>query len=92
MKAEELYEGFPKGREYRKEAIQEWSEKVEEAELHLRKKGKAEFEQLKKDFDRCWRKLASMRYEKPESAVVQMEIEKHYGFIREFWGNTAESC
>jgi len=88
MKAEELYEGFPKGREYRKEAIQEWGEKVEEAELHLRKKGKLEFEQLKKDFDRCWRKLASMRYEKPESEAVQNEIAKHYSFIREFWGTS----
>jgi len=88
LRTEELYEGFPKGREYRKEAIQEWGEQVEQAELHLRKKGKAEFEQLKKDFDRCWKKLASMRYEKPQSEVVQSEIEKHYGFIREFWGTT----
>lgn len=88
MKAEELYEGFPQGRAYRKEAIQEWGEKVEEAELHLRKKGKVEFEQLKKDFDRCWRKLASMRYEKPENEAVQAEIAKHYGFIREFWGTS----
>lgn len=88
MKAEELYEGFPKGREYRKEAIQEWGEKVEEAELYLRKKGKTEFEQLKKDFDRCWRKLASMRYEKPECEAVQTEIAKHYTYIREFWGTS----
>ncbi|MEL6941305.1 MAG: MerR family transcriptional regulator [Bacteroidota bacterium] len=88
LKAEELYEGFSKGREYRKEAIKEWGEQVEEAELELRKKGKVAFEQLKKDFDRCWRKLASMRFEKPQSEVVQTEIAKHYGYIREFWGTT----
>lgn len=90
MTVDELYDGFPKGKAYREEAAQKWSEAVKQSENHLRKKTKAEFNKLKKDFDECWNKLGTMYHLDPTSDEVQVEITKHYHLTRAFWG-TAQS-
>ena len=86
----ELYEGFPegKGETYRQEAIDNWGQVVEDSEKHLMKMGKTDFNQLKKDFDTCWRKLASLVSKDPRGAECQTEIAKHYQYILQFWGET----
>jgi len=50
------------------------------------KMGKPNFQQLKNDFDKCWRKLASLVSEDPHGAECQKEIAKHYEYILQFWG------
>ncbi|MEM1135921.1 MAG: MerR family transcriptional regulator [Bacteroidota bacterium] len=85
---EELYEGMPKEKAeaYRNEAMGKWKNEVEKSENHLRNMSKSSLDQLKKDFDKLWRKLATMTKEDPSSQHVQKEIAQHYAFIRQFWG------
>ncbi|GAB3997431.1 MerR family transcriptional regulator [Spirosoma daeguense] len=87
---EELYEGFPKGQEYRAEAVEKYGEKIiEDSEAKLRSMGKAGFEQLKADQLDIAQKLASLVNEDPASNVVQQQIARHYVNIRGFWGEEA---
>ncbi|GAB4034656.1 MerR family transcriptional regulator [Spirosoma gilvum] len=87
---EELYEGFPKGKEYRQEAIEKYGAKaVEDSEAKLQGMGKAGFEQLKADQQNIAQKLASMVNQDPTSPAVQQQIARHYANIRGFWGEEA---
>ncbi|WP_080057849.1 MerR family transcriptional regulator [Spirosoma aerolatum] len=84
---EELYEGFPKGREYRQEAIEKYGqEAVESSEAKLQQMGKAGFEELKADQQAIAQKLTAMVDLDPTSLVVQQQIARHYANIRGFWG------
>ena len=87
---ETLYEGLPadKIEPYRQEARENWGEAFERSERHLSKMQKGDLQNLKKDFDICWRKLASMCEQgaSPSAAEVQAEIAMHYQYIRQFWG------
>lgn len=91
MTAKELYEGFLKGKEYRMDAQRKWKKEVEQSEVYLQKKSKSEFERLKNDFEACTEKLTKMREKAPTSETVQVAIQEHYQFIREFWGTVNES-
>ena len=91
MTTDELYEGFDKGKTYRKEASKKWNKAVQKSENHLRKKSKADFEQLKNDFNDVWRTLSTMKEQDPTSEAVQALIAKHYAYTREFWGTTQEA-
>lgn len=84
---EELYEGFPKGQEYRQEAVANYGEdEVEASEQNLRQRGKAGFEQLKADQKDIAKTLMSLVAQDPTSASVQQQIARHYANIRGFWG------
>lgn len=86
---EELYEGFPKGQEYRQEAVAKYgAETVEESENKLRQMGKAGFEKLKADQLDIARTLASMVHLDPTSNAVHQQIARHYQNIRGFWGES----
>ncbi|WP_420146725.1 MerR family transcriptional regulator [Spirosoma sp.] len=86
---EELYEGFPRGQEYRQEAIEKYGAKtIEESERKLKQMGKAGFEQLKADAQDIAQKLAGMIHLDPKSNVVQQQIARHYQNIRGFWGES----
>ncbi|MBD2755849.1 MerR family transcriptional regulator [Spirosoma validum] len=86
---EELYEGFPKGQEYRQEAIDKYGAKtVEDSEQKLRQLDKAGFEQLKADQQDIAQTLAGMVNLDPASAIVQQQIARHYQNIRGFWGES----
>ncbi|GAB3942660.1 MerR family transcriptional regulator [Spirosoma harenae] len=88
---DELYEGFPKGQEYRQEAIEKYGAKtVECSEAKLRQMGKAGFEQLKAEQLDIAKKLANLVAQDPTSAVLQQQIARHYANIRGFWGE--ETC
>ncbi|MBD2703122.1 MerR family transcriptional regulator [Spirosoma sp. BT702] len=87
---EELYEGFPKGQEYREEAVEKYGAKtIEDSEAKLRQLGKAGFEQLKADQLDIAQKLASLVHQDPTSPAVQEQIARHYVNIRGFWGEEA---
>ncbi|MBN8823397.1 MULTISPECIES: MerR family transcriptional regulator [unclassified Spirosoma] len=84
---EELYEGFPKGREYRQEAIEKYGkEAIESSEAKLQQMGKAGFEQLKADQQAIAQILTAMVDHDPASLAVQQQIARHYVNIRGFWG------
>ncbi|MVM32124.1 MerR family transcriptional regulator [Spirosoma sp. HMF4905] len=86
---EELYEGFPKGKTYRQEAVAKYgAEEVETSEQNLRQRGKTGFEQLKADQKAITKTLIGMVKQDPTSAVVQQEIAHHYANIRGFWGES----
>jgi DNA-binding transcriptional MerR regulator len=86
---DELYEGFPKGQEYRQEAVAKYGAKtVEDSEAKLRQLGKAGFEQLKADQEEIAKTLASMVNQDPTSPAVQQQIARHYQNIRGFWGDS----
>ena len=92
LKDEELYEGLPKEKAaaYRKEAEEKWGkDAVERSENYLRKMSKEELHTLKADFERNWKKLASMVHEDPASPKVQEEVALHYSMIRQFWGTAS---
>lgn len=87
LKDEELYEGFPKGKEYRKEAIQKYGKgTIKRSENYLKSLGKEGFEKLKKESSEIWMTLFSLRNEDPKSQKVQDQIARHYACIRKFWG------
>jgi len=90
MTYEELYEGFPKEKAeaYRNEAIDKWGDAVYQSEEHLKDLGKDKFQELQQNFAECWQKLAEMSDGDPESPEVQQEIDRHYHYILEFWGET----
>jgi DNA-binding transcriptional MerR regulator len=86
---EELYEGFPKGRAFRQEAIDTYGASVvEESEAKLRKMGKPNFARLKADQQEIAGTLASMMHLDPVSSAVQEQIARHYANIRSFWGDS----
>ncbi|UFH53384.1 MerR family transcriptional regulator [Spirosoma sp. KNUC1025] len=86
---DELYEGFPKGEEYRQEAIAKYgAQTVEESETKLRQMGKAGFEQLKADQLDIAQKLVGLMQMDPTSGPVQQQIARHYQNIRGFWGES----
>ncbi|MEL6559972.1 MAG: MerR family transcriptional regulator [Bacteroidota bacterium] len=84
----ELYEGFPdgKGESYREEALEKWGDAVKDSEKSLMQMSKPDFNQLKQDFDDCWRKLASYVGRDYRDQECQEEIAKHYRYILQFWG------
>lgn len=86
---EELYEGFPKGQEYRQEAVGKYgAATVDESEHKLRQLGKEGVEQLKADQLDIAETLAGMTHLDPTSDVVQQQITRHYQNIRGFWGES----
>lgn len=93
MTPEELYEGFPReqAEAWRQEALDRWGPAVEDSERYLQSLGKEQFDALKEGFAACWKRLAGMHDRDPESPEVQAEVERHYGFIRQFWGVTDPS-
>lgn len=84
----ELYEGFPNGNgeSYRQEALANWGDAVRDSEKSLMQMSKPDFNQLKEDFDVCWRKLASYVNKDHRDRACQEEIRKHYRYILQFWG------
>ncbi|GAB4051423.1 MerR family transcriptional regulator [Spirosoma litoris] len=87
LTTEELYEGFPKGPQYRQEAVTNYgAEEVEASEQNLRQQEKAGFEQLKADQKAIAKTLMSLVKQDPASKVVQQQIARHYDNIRGFWG------
>ena len=88
MSHEELYKGIPKekAQAWRKEAKDKWGSAVDRSEEYLKSLGKQEFDELKAGFAQCWQTLVDMSDGDPESAEVQAEVEKHYHYIRRFWG------
>lgn len=91
---EELYEGLPKEKAaaYKKEAEEKWGkESVERSENYLRQMSKKDLDTLKADFEKNWKKLASMTHEEPTSPQVQEEVALHYSMIRQFWGTASSS-
>lgn len=88
MTDEELYAGFPKGREYRHEAANKYGEEtVSRSEAHLKQMGKAHFEQLKAEQQDIAQTLAGMVAMDPASASVQQQMARHYANIVALWGN-----
>ncbi|SNZ00730.1 MerR family transcriptional regulator [Flagellimonas pacifica] len=89
MKPEMLYKGLSKeiGTVYRQEAIREYGKKViEHAEMELLKLGEADFELLKKNFEKINKELFEMHKTSPSDEKVQQLISSHYQIIRTFWG------
>ena len=91
LSIDELYEGLPREQAtaWREEAKQKWGDAVERSENHLRKKTKAEFEQLASAAAGNRNRLLALMHEDPTSEKVQKEIAEHYALIREFWGTSA---
>lgn len=86
---EELYEGLSKeqAESYRNEAIAKWGQEVvEKSEHQLRKMTKAELNVLKDDFMALNQQLESIKEQDPQSPEVQVLIERHHGYIAQFWG------
>ena len=86
---EELYEGFPKEKNYRTEAVEKYGiEEIEASEESLVQMGKAGFDTLKADQQNIIQTLVTMVHQDPASAVVQQQIVRHYANIRGFWGES----
>ena len=88
---EELYKGFPKevGTAYRKEAMNKYgAQTVEQSEKELMKLGKSVVEAHQKEMENVFSELFALRNDCPESDIVQQHIERHYGIISKFWGNS----
>ncbi|GAB3545967.1 MerR family transcriptional regulator [Spirosoma fluminis] len=86
---EELYEGFPNGKAYRREAVEKYgADVVEGSENGLHRLGKVGFEQLKADARDIGERLLTLIDQDPTSAVVQQQIARHYRNIRGFWGES----
>jgi DNA-binding transcriptional MerR regulator len=88
---EQLYEGMPKdyAKAIRQEAVDKWGEDIiVKQEKALIAMPKQRLEQLKRDQKdiktQLWFKFLAA--ERPESNIVQQEIERHYNNIRGFWG------
>ncbi len=86
MSIEELYQGFPKGMEYREEAISRWGDKVYFAEESLIKLKKEDFNKLNNEFQELWLALANSSNLDPLSDEVQSLISQHFKFIAVYWG------
>ncbi|MFM7022459.1 MAG: MerR family transcriptional regulator [Flavobacteriales bacterium] len=87
MTPDDLYQGFPKAREYRDEAIEEFGEgAVKQSENFLKKLGKEGLKKLVAEQVDNRAKLVALSKEDPASAAVQKEIALHYNIIRQFWG------
>ncbi|MFD2933037.1 MerR family transcriptional regulator [Spirosoma flavum] len=85
----ELYEGFPKGKNYRKEAVEKYgTEEVEASEKSLVQTGKAGFEKLKADQQNIAQTLVTMITMDPTCEAVQRQISRHYANIEGFWGES----
>lgn len=90
---EDLYEGLSKetAGTYRKAAIDAYGEEtINNAEQHLLKMGKRNFEQLKAQQQEIAAAIMAKMHLSPESVSVQALILRHYENIRQFWG-TAHS-
>jgi DNA-binding transcriptional MerR regulator len=86
-----LYEGFSDetAQAYRSEAVEKYGKKaVETSENELSKLNKKEFKALKAEFEQCNALLFTMRFNDPQSDLVQAQIAKHYELIRRFWGTS----
>lgn len=86
MNIEELYKGFPKGMEYREEAIERWGDKVYQSEKYLMKLKKEDINKLNEEFQELWLNLAKSSELDPKSDYVQSLIEQHFRFIVVYWG------
>lgn len=84
-----LYKGFPKGLEYRNEAIEKYGkDTVENSEKALLNLSKEEMEALTEEQTEVGEGLIALRDEDPTSAEVQALIARHYKIIERFWGRT----
>ncbi len=88
---EELYEGFPKGEEYRNEAARKWGNDVVAAsEDKLRKLGKPALQALLAQGDEISKALGASMHLEHSSAEVQQLIAQHHRHIGNFWEATEE--
>lgn len=86
---EELYEGFPKGKTYRDEAITKWGrETVENGEQELRKLDKSQLNKMKGELDQIGTDLRALMHLDVADRRVQTVIHRHYELIQKFWGNS----
>lgn len=84
---DELYNGFPKAKEYREEAIENYGKDViEHSENSLKKLSKQELETLKKEGESITQLLIEVMNLPPSENEVQQLIEKHYRHIITMWG------
>ncbi|MGL5890124.1 MAG: MerR family transcriptional regulator [Bacteroidia bacterium] len=83
---EELYEGFPKGKEYRNEAAEKWGEDVVTAsEDKLRKLTKPALKALLAQGEEIAKALGASMHLEHSSSEVQQLIEQHHRHICNFW-------
>lgn len=82
----ELYEGFPKGDVYRKEAAERWGEKmIIETEDRLKNLGKEGWKNLKEEAEEITRTLAGLMDHAPSRTLVQEAIARHYAHMNQFY-------
>ena len=86
MNIDELYEGFPKTKEYRAEAIEKWGDDVKRAEKSLMRMSKTDFKKLNDGFAKLWHELSEAIDLPPDSEHVQALIGKHWNYICTYWG------
>ncbi len=86
MKDEEIYEGFPKGKEYRAEAAERWGEEaVANVEDNIKAMGKQEWQDVKQEADEINQWLAKVMDQSPSSKDVQVIIAKHFTHLNRFY-------
>ncbi len=82
----ELYEGFSKGAEYRKEAVERWGEKmISETESKLKNLGKEGWKNLKEEAEEITRNLAKLMDHAPAHAQVQEAIARFHMHLNQFY-------
>lgn len=86
----ELYEGFPKGREYREEAMERWGDEVVLTEQRMQQMSKAELLELKAEGGRITEKIAAMMQLKPEDPIVQKAIQEYFEHMNRFYPVSTE--
>lgn len=82
----ELYEGFSKGKEYRKEAVERWGEKmISETESKLKNLGKEGWKNIKEEAEEITRNLAKLMDHAPAHAQVQEAIARFHMHLNQFY-------
>lgn len=87
---EELYEGFPQGKEYRQEAVERWGDEVEQTEQRMKQMSKAELQELKAEGEEVTQKIAALMNLKPDDSLVQKAVAEHFRHMNRFYLVTTE--
>ncbi len=86
MKDQEIYEGFPKGKEYREEAIERWGEQeVMGVETNIKAMGKDQYKQAQAEGDAICHRLAKLMDKDPADALVQVEVGAYHKYLCRFY-------